>query len=358
VPRHGQVLGRSFSAAQRHPRFLKLESQKLELEAIPFSVLDLVDDALKPLALMAHSKGLELIADVAADVPGISGDPGRIGQIITNLVGNAIKFTAHGHVVLQVRCEQRLLDQAQLHFSVSDTGIGIPADKRDDLQASTRPTDRRRAARRLARPDHFLDYGAPDGRDDLVERARAARSLHRDVPIAELRAPAYQPVLTLPVLIVDDNEINRRIFHDMLTRWAMRPTAVASGAAALQALADASRSATRCYGPARRQHARHGRLAVAERMAAHPELGSATIMMLTLGPVRRFDSAARAGHPRLPHRRPSRPICSPRFHAPCRRIRRARARRCGSTRARRRCGARASCWPKTTSSTSGSRSGC
>src|SRR6185295_14646133 len=102
-------------------------------------------------------------------------------------------------------------------------------------------------------------------------------------PIAELQAPASQPLLTgLPVLIVDDNEINRRIFHDMLTRWAMQPTAVASGAAALEALADASRE-------------RHpfalvlldanmpdmDGFAVAERMAAHPELGGATIMMLT-----------------------------------------------------------------------------
>ncbi|MGH8264863.1 MAG: ATP-binding protein, partial [Steroidobacteraceae bacterium] len=110
--------------------FSKLESERLDLEAIPFSIGDLIEDTLKPLAVLAHKKGLELIGDVAADVPpGIVGDPGRIAQVIANLVGNATKFTAQGHVLLEVRCEERLADRVRLHFSVSDTGIGISSSK-------------------------------------------------------------------------------------------------------------------------------------------------------------------------------------------------------------------------------------
>ncbi|MEO8755791.1 MAG: histidine kinase dimerization/phospho-acceptor domain-containing protein, partial [Casimicrobiaceae bacterium] len=87
--------------------FSKIESQKLELEAIPISTSALIEDTLKPFGLLAHKKGLELIADIRPDVPaGFTGDPGRIGQILTNLVGNAIKFTAAGNVIVSVSCEE------------------------------------------------------------------------------------------------------------------------------------------------------------------------------------------------------------------------------------------------------------
>src|SRR6185436_3570606 len=91
---------------------------------------DCVSDALKTIAFRADEKALELICDVAADVPEhLVGDPGRLRQVLLNLVGNAIKFTAHGEVVVRVECESATSTTARLAFSVSDTGIGIPPEK-------------------------------------------------------------------------------------------------------------------------------------------------------------------------------------------------------------------------------------
>ena len=110
--------------------FSKIESRKLELESIPFSLSDAIGDALKPLAIRAHEKGLEIIVDIAPDVPaGVVGDPVRLKQILTNLIGNAIKFTEHGHVIVAVREEATARTAPGLHFGVTDTGIGIPAEK-------------------------------------------------------------------------------------------------------------------------------------------------------------------------------------------------------------------------------------
>jgi signal transduction histidine kinase/CheY-like chemotaxis protein/HPt (histidine-containing phosphotransfer) domain-containing protein len=270
--------------------FSKIESQRLELEAIPFSVIDLVEDALKPLALLAHKKGLEVMADVAADVPaGISGDPGRIGQIIANLVGNAIKFTADGHVLVHVRCEERHEDRVQLHFSVSDTGIGIPANKHTTIfeafSQADGSTTRRFGGTGLGLTISSTLVRLMGGRIWVDSEPGQGSTFHftATFPIVEFQASSADPVLVdLPVLIVDDNDINRRIFCDVLTRWAMKPTAVASGAAALAALAGAS---------ARQQPFALVLLdanmpdmdgfAVAEQMSVHPELGGTTIMMLT-----------------------------------------------------------------------------
>src|SRR4029453_16624627 len=88
--------------------FSKIESRKLEMEAVPFSLRDTIADALKPFSVPAHQKGLELLCDIAPDVPaGIVGDPVRLTQIVNNLIGNAIKFTDRGHVVVSVRQETR-----------------------------------------------------------------------------------------------------------------------------------------------------------------------------------------------------------------------------------------------------------
>src|ERR1700730_12116472 len=107
--------------------FSKIESRKLELEVVAFSLRATIASALKPLALRAHQKGLELISDIDPNVPaGIVGDPGRLQQILTNLVLNAIKFTERGHVIVSVQESFRTEDSTKLHFSVSDTGIGIP----------------------------------------------------------------------------------------------------------------------------------------------------------------------------------------------------------------------------------------
>ena len=269
--------------------FSKIESQKLELETIPFSVVDLVEDALKPLALLAHKKGLELIADVAADVPGINGDPARIGQIIANLAGNAIKFTERGHVLVQVRCEERLADRVRLHFSVSDTGIGIPDSKHDTIfeafSQADGSTTRRFGGTGLGLTISSTLVQLMGGRIWVDSQPGQGSTFQFTVtfPIADLVAHTYTPVhINLPVLIVDDNELNRRIFHEILTRWHMKPTAVDSGAAALAALDEAARQGHPfALVLLDANMPEMDGFAVAEQMAARPALRGATLMMLT-----------------------------------------------------------------------------
>jgi two-component system, sensor histidine kinase and response regulator len=270
--------------------FSKLESHRLELEAIPFSLGDLVEDALKPLALLAHKKGLELIADVAADVPaGVSGDPGRIGQVIANLVGNAIKFTAEGHVHVQVRCDEHLGDLVRLRFSVSDTGIGIPASKHatifEAFSQADGSTTRRFGGTGLGLTISSTLVQLMGGRIWVESQPGQGSTFQftATLPVAELKPRRYEPVLVnLPVLIVDDNELNRRIFHETLTRWQMKPMAVDSGAAALAALTAASRQGHPfALVLLDANMPDMDGFAVAEQMAAQPELGRPTIMMLT-----------------------------------------------------------------------------
>ncbi|MQA30895.1 MAG: response regulator [Luteitalea sp.] len=274
--------------------FSKIESQKLELETIAFSVVELVDDTLKPMALLAHQKGLELIADIAADVPqGIAGDPGRIGQVLSNLVGNAIKFTAHGHVLVRVRCDERSVDRARLHFSVSDTGIGIRRDKHATIFEAFSQADGS-TTRRFGGTGLGLTISSTlvrlMGGEIWVESAPDEGSTFQfsvTFPLADLLTsdapPQIDAALTgLPVLVVDDNAVNRRIFTDVLTRWQMKPTAVESGAAALSALSEASRVG-RPFALVLLDANMPGMdgFAVAEEMAARPERGGTTIMMQT-----------------------------------------------------------------------------
>src|SRR6185436_16043568 len=122
--------------------FSKIESRRLELEAVPFSLRLAIADGLKPLALRAHQQGLELICDIDPEVPaGVVGDPTRIQQILTNLVSNALKFTEHGHVVVAVQQDSRSERSTKLHFSVTDTGIGIPPEKHDLIFDAFRQAD-------------------------------------------------------------------------------------------------------------------------------------------------------------------------------------------------------------------------
>jgi signal transduction histidine kinase len=114
--------------------FSKIEAGELELDATPFSLREGLDDIIQPLAVQAHEKGLELLCQVQPEVPdALIGDLDRLRQILVNLVGNALKFTEHGEVVVEVRRDENAphsADECVLHFLVTDTGIGIPADKR------------------------------------------------------------------------------------------------------------------------------------------------------------------------------------------------------------------------------------
>jgi signal transduction histidine kinase/CheY-like chemotaxis protein len=272
--------------------FSKIESRRLDLETVPFSLRDVVSEALKPLAIKAHQKGLELLADVAPDLPGtIVGDPVRLQQVLTNLVGNATKFTERGHVLLEIREDARHGQSTLLHFRVDDTGIGIPPEKHASIFEAFSQADGS-TTRRFGGTGLGLSISATlvrlmGGRMWLESQPGIGSSFHFtaafDTTNAVLAPPDPEPLLAnLPALIVDDNAINRRILSKQLARWQMNVTTVDGGQAALDALSAAAREGNpfRLVLLDANMPDLNG-FGVAEQMAQHPELAGATIMMLT-----------------------------------------------------------------------------
>jgi signal transduction histidine kinase/CheY-like chemotaxis protein len=271
--------------------FSKIESRKLEIEAVPFSPRSSIGNALKPLALRAHQKGLELICDIHPDVPaGVVGDPTRIGQVLTNLVGNALKFTARGHVLVAVRQESRTDGRTTLHFSVTDTGIGIPPEKHatifEAFSQADGSTTRRFGGTGLGLTISTTLVQLMGGRLWVESAAGAGSTFHFTVALDVADAPETQLAEHRPpqldVLIVDDNDVNRRIFAEQVGRWGMTRTAVASGRAAIDALTAAAH-AGQPFDLVLLDANMPGMdgFEVAAEIATRPELASATIMMLT-----------------------------------------------------------------------------
>jgi signal transduction histidine kinase/DNA-binding response OmpR family regulator len=231
--------------------FSKIEAGRLELELVEFDLRDTLDDTVATLATRAHKKGLELAAHVASGVPElVVGDPYRLRQVIVNLVGNAIKFTEHGEVVLRVELHSQTDQEAWLHFAVTDTGIGIAADEQQKLfkafsQADT-STTRKYGGTGLGLAISAQLVQRMGGEIWLESEAGRGSTFHFTVRFDRVRGRLAQPgaaeptrVRGLPVLVVDDNATNRRILQEMLTKWGMRPTAVEGGRDALAALEQA-----------------------------------------------------------------------------------------------------------------------
>jgi signal transduction histidine kinase/DNA-binding response OmpR family regulator len=270
--------------------FSKIESRKLELEAIPFSIGTVVKDLLKTMSLKAEQKGLELLCDLDPAIPtAIVGDPVRVRQVLANLVGNAIKFTETGHVLLAIREEGRGDGCTKLHFVVSDTGIGIPAEKHatifEAFSQADGSTTRRFGGTGLGLTISSTLVKLMAGQMWVESAPGAGSAFHFTASFetaAPPDAPRTLPVPQLAVLIVDDNAVNRRILQEQVTRWGMRPTAVASGPAAIDALARAA-AGGEPFGLVvldANMPDKDG-FWVAEQIAAHPELIGLTIMMLT-----------------------------------------------------------------------------
>ncbi len=232
--------------------FSKIEAGKLDLEPRDFELRDSLADAVGALSLAAHERGLELACHVEADVPdALIGDEGRLRQILINLVGNAVKFTEQGEVVVHATREWQSEEEVGLRISVRDTGIGIPADKLPLVfgafaQADSSTTRRYGGTglglaicRQLAEMMRGRIWAeSEEGRGSTFHFVGrfGVRSASLPVPAVsqavELRA--------LPVLVVDDNATNRRILQDMLRNWGMSPTVVEGGPAAIAALRQAS----------------------------------------------------------------------------------------------------------------------
>jgi PAS domain S-box-containing protein len=244
--------------------FAKIEAGKLELDAADFSLRAAVGDALRALAARAHKKGLELICHVQPEVPdALIGDAGRLRQVLLNLVGNAIKFTEHGEVVVRVEVasggcqppgeEEQGVDIPRspvLRFTVRDTGIGIPPDKQERIfrafeQEDTSTTRKYGgtgpgltiAARLVALMGGSIAVQSEPGRgSSFAFTARFGRQSHPPGQVA-VRPPVL--LKGLRVLVVDDNPTNRHILQEWLTGWHMEPVAVGNGLAAMGALWDA-----------------------------------------------------------------------------------------------------------------------
>ncbi|MGA8492345.1 MAG: response regulator [Terriglobales bacterium] len=228
--------------------FSKVESGKLDLEVIEFNLYDCVGETMKTLALRAHQKELELAYDADPDVPSqLLGDPGRLRQILVNLVGNAIKFTQQGEVLVTIECVSQNAGNVELHFKVKDTGIGIPQQKQGLLfkafsQADS-STTRKYGGTGLGLAISVRLVELMAGKMWVESSESQGSTFHFTARFATAAAkvqpasPAPETALQdLPVLVVDDNDTNRRILCDMTRGWGMRPHATESGALALAAV--------------------------------------------------------------------------------------------------------------------------
>jgi signal transduction histidine kinase/DNA-binding response OmpR family regulator len=228
--------------------FSKIEAGKLDIESIPFNLRESLGETTKALGFRAHQKGLELICEVQPDVPEfVLGDPGRIRQIVVNLIGNSIKFTERGEVLLSVAQVSESSDSALLHFAVKDTGIGIPAEKQQRVfEAFSQADDsmaRKYGGTGLGLAICTRLVGMMGGRIWVESQLDHGSTFHFTLRLTIQSAPSTRPtplqpqeLRNLPVLIVDDNFTNRRVLLGMLNEWGMRPTAVEVARAALQAL--------------------------------------------------------------------------------------------------------------------------
>ena len=226
--------------------FSKIEAGRLDLHPAEFGLRESLSATLSLLALRAHQKGLELGCNILPDVPELLvGDPDRLRQIILNLVGNAIKFTDKGEVIVHIEAEVPDAAQACLHFKISDTGIGIPPEKQADIFKAFVQADGS-MTRKYGGTGLGLSISSKlvelMGGEIWVESEPGKGSCFHFtaclgiVPGSNSRQDYPAELRDLRVLIVDDNEVNRRILQGMLLNWWMRPKVVADGKAALEAL--------------------------------------------------------------------------------------------------------------------------
>ncbi|MCS6863759.1 MAG: response regulator, partial [Gemmata sp.] len=273
--------------------FSKIEAGKLDLDPIPFALRETVGDTLKSLAHRAHGKGLELACDVDHNVPDIvQGDAHRLRQILTNLVGNAIKFTEKGEVV--VRCERvpQPGEAIRLRFSVVDTGIGIPAHK---LQAIFEPftqadgsTTRKYGGTGLGLTISQRLVELMGGRIWAESEVGQGSRFFFEVVLEPARGSFERTIETpvdlkgMSVLVVDDNATNRRVLAEMIRHWGARPTCTASGEEALDELRWASNNG-HPYPLVLLDGMMPGMdgFMVAERITQDPKLAGTAIVMLT-----------------------------------------------------------------------------
>jgi two-component system, sensor histidine kinase and response regulator len=273
--------------------FSKIEAGRLDLDPTRFQLHESLEEAMKALAFRAHEKGLELLCHIKPEVPAyVIGDASRIRQIIMNLVGNAIKFTSHGQVELEVGLDNLDGDTLRLHFVVRDTGIGIPADKQkvifEAFSQADSTTTRRFGGTGLGLTISLRLVEAMNGKLWVESEPGQGSNFHFTLSlglVSDAPAPPIETSLTdIPVLVVDDNFTNRRILTEMFWMWKMKPSEAVGAQEALALLERAS------------QRGQPFRLVVtdihmpemdgfdlANRIKSLPNLAGLAIIMLTSG---------------------------------------------------------------------------
>jgi two-component system, sensor histidine kinase and response regulator len=274
--------------------FSKIEARKLELDPIPFNLRDTLHGAIRPLALRAQGKGLELACHVCPDVPdALIGDAARLRQIVINLVGNAIKFTDAGEVIVHV-CQETVADEeVQLRFSVTDTGCGVPANKQeiifDPFAQAAGYITRKHGGTGLGLSISRQLIEMMGGRIWIESTVGKGSTFHFTAHLGRQTNPIVQPSLRpasslvgLPVLVVDDNATNRFILEETLTSWQMSPISAENGPAALEAIRRSEQAGTPfplvlldgCMPDM-------DGFAVAEAIHRNPAMAGAKVLMLT-----------------------------------------------------------------------------
>jgi two-component system, sensor histidine kinase and response regulator len=228
--------------------FSKIEAGHLDFEIKPFDLREFVADTLRSLAQRGHRKGLEMTWCVESNVPQrLLGDPMRLRQVIVNLVGNAIKFTEQGEVVISVDCTDQSEEQATVHFQVRDTGIGIPDDRLlgvfEPFEQADSSTTRQYGGTGLGLTISARLVEAMGGRIWAESEPGRGSTFHFTVTLGvsngetHSQVPDEWPDLKgLPVLVVDDNATNRKILQEMLESWGMQVESVSGGPQAIERL--------------------------------------------------------------------------------------------------------------------------
>ncbi|HLI34185.1 MAG TPA: response regulator [Terriglobia bacterium] len=280
--------------------FSKIEAGRLSLDEIDFDLRDTVWETLKVLGVRADQKGLELSCDIHPDLPDVLvGDPGRLRQIIMNLVGNAIKFTEQGEVVLRVVEESRQHGRMTLHFTVRDTGVGIPAEKQslifDAFTQADGSTSRKYGGTGLGLTISRQLVEMMGGRIWVESALGKGSTFHflanfgvgsKEAIQARVSADSVD-LRDVPALVVDDNKTNRTILQKILAHWGMRVTLAGDAESALREL----RRAQESQDPFRLilldvcMPGMDG-FDLVERIRGYPDLEHITIMMLSSSGMR------------------------------------------------------------------------
>ncbi len=273
--------------------YSKMEAGKTVLDSVAFHLHNLVKGVLVNLTLPAHQKGLELTVRIAPDVPAdVIGDPVRLGQVLINLVGNAIKFTEHGEVCVDVSAGTIVDNRAWLQFSIRDTGIGIALDQQEALfqefQQAQTSGNRLYGGTGLGLAVSKSIVTLMGGAIGLKSILGEGTTITFNAPFAmsprahpTLPAPSEEDLYGMPTLVIDDNATNRSILSELTLQWNMKPHMCDTGESGLAELVRAASEGSpyRLLLLDEQMPAMDG-MEVLDRIRRNPALQPAVIMML------------------------------------------------------------------------------